>query len=169
MGSRAGNSSSVKGAREQSVLGQASDRANKTSTAATDFLPLSCHSVIYCRAAKKQLLQLLIQVSPLIQIESNACSHPKRYLDQKVPPMQRQIQAAEYICYQKRFPWDITRKREVVFWRKLFKKRLAWGYRVLRLKEVTFLFLQLADTHEARSAMMCKPPTYPYWFYKHCQ
>lgn len=84
MGSRAGNSSSVKGAREQSVLGQ-----GKTSTAATDFLPLSCHSIINCRAAEKQLLQLSIQLSPLIQVESNARSHPNRYLDQKVPVMEK--------------------------------------------------------------------------------
>lgn len=104
MGSCAGNGSSVKVDREQSVLGQGSGRANKTSTAATDFLPLSCHSVIHCRAVEKQLLQLSTQLSPLIQIESNACSHPKRYLDQKVLAMEKQMQAAEYICYQNKFP-----------------------------------------------------------------
>lgn len=67
VGSHAGNSSSVKGDREQSILGQGSGRANKTSTEATDFLPLSCHSIIYCRAAEKQLLQLSTWLSPLIQ------------------------------------------------------------------------------------------------------
>lgn len=84
MGSHAGNSSSVKGAREQSVLGQGSGRANK-STAATDFLPLSCYSGIYCRAAEKQLLLFSTPWSPLIQIECNACSRSGKYLDQKVP------------------------------------------------------------------------------------
>lgn len=83
--------------------------------------------------------------------------------------MEKRMQTAEYICYQYQFPWDITRKREVLLWRELLKKRWAWNYRVLWLKEVTFLYLQLANAREARSAMMCKTKTDPYWLYKHCQ
>lgn len=111
VGSHAGNSSSVKGDREQSILGQGSGRANKTSTEATDFLPLSCRSIIYCRAAEKQLLQLSTWLSPL----SNACSHPNRYSDQKVPAMEKQMQAAEYICYQNKFPSEIIRKGKLSY------------------------------------------------------
>ena len=41
--------------------------------------------------------------------------------DQKVPAMEKQMQAAEYTCYQNKFPWDIARKKEVLLQGKFFK------------------------------------------------
>lgn len=154
MGSHAGNSSSVKGAREQSVLRQGSGRTNKTSTAATDFLPLSCHGGIYCRAAEKKLLPFSTPWSVLIQIKHNACFCSDKYLDQKVPT--RENRGRWIYLLSKYIPLRYYQKKGSSFMK---ESMMLWS--ALTLKEVAFLYLQLANVHESRSIMMCKSKTLP--------
>lgn len=139
IGSCAGNSSSVKGAREKSVLGQDSGRRGKTSTVATDFLPLIAWFIAELQRSEFSSFQHSYHIWFR---QRNARSHPNRYLDQKVTDTEKQMQSDEHICQQNNFPRNIAKKRKVLFWRKFFKRRLASGYGLLWPVEFTFLCLQ---------------------------
>lgn len=107
IGSCAGNSSSVKGAREKSVLGQDSGRRGKTSTVATDFLPLITWFIAELQRSEFSSFQHSYHIWFR---QRNARSHPNRYLDQKVTDTEKQMHQINTFASKIIFPGILPKK-----------------------------------------------------------